>query len=396
MNIVVLIDSCTRALSNVAFDALSKRTTVITDIRELSEEYLHNDYSLVIFEPALQVIVTPEILQEASIDCYIVYQTEERVLPFKGMATLVKADYSEITWNFVYGVVNSDVAILEPYQNSRVVIDSFDSVRSKIPEELQDYFTRFYGTYLALVLKADDLVTKNSQLVDLIEVQSRIGDKAIKSVLELKELLEYTQSKVTTYEALLSKTIDLVFNGFYPERPKVLYIKQISHVSGLDTLLSVLFSAITQQYKSSCKVIKLVDNANSIATRYIPMNYVPITDKFNTGDVLRNDFILKLGTSKLMWDTLMLNRSGLEYLLVHDMRGVMNSALDPTLIDLFINEVSPDYAVLGEYTNVLSSVRTNFVEYLWDYKEISEAVGTMIVSLTGHPTVSDILEVLMA
>ena len=203
MNIVVLIDSCTRALSNVAFDALSKRTTVITDIRELSEEYLHNDYSLVIFEPALQVIVTPEILQEASIGCYIVYQTEERVLPFKGMATLVKADYSEITWNFVYGVVNSDVAILEPYQNSRVVIDSFDSVRSKIPEELQDYFTRFYGTYLALVLKADDLVTKNSQLVDLIEVQSRIGDKAIKSVLELKELLEYTQSKVTTYEALL-------------------------------------------------------------------------------------------------------------------------------------------------------------------------------------------------
>ena len=158
----------------------------------------------------------------------------------------------------------------------------------------------------------------------------------------------------------------------------------------------MLFPAITQQYKSSCKVIKLVDNANSIATRYIPMNYVPITDKFNTGDVLRNDFILKLGTSKLMWDTLMLNRSGLEYLLIHDMRGVMNSALDPTLIDLFINEVSPDYAVLGEYTNVLSSVRTNFVEYLWDYKEISEAVGTMIVALTGHPTVSDILEVLMA
>ena len=396
MNIVVLVDSFTRATSDVAFDALSKRTTVITDIRELSEEYLHNEYSLVIFEPALQVIVTPEILQESDIQCYIVYQTEERVLPFKSIATLVKADYSEITWNFVYGVVNSDVAILEPYQNSRTVIDSFSSIRSKIPEELQDYFTRFFGTYLALAASADNLVTKNSQLVDLIEAQSSIGNKAIKSVLELKNLLEYTQSKVTNYEALLSKTIDLVFNGFYPERPRVLYIKQISHVSGLDTLLSVLFSSITQQYKSSCKVIKLVDSANSISTRYIPMNYIPVTDKFNTGDVLRNDFILKLGTSRLMWDTLMLNRSGLEYLIVHDMRGVMRSALDPTLIDLFINEVSPDYASLGEYTNVLSGYSTNFVEYLWDYKEISEVFGSKIVTLTGHPTVSDILEVLMS
>lgn len=396
-NIAVLIDVFTKAtVKTISYDALSKHVSVITDIREISDE--HSKASLVIFEPALGMIVTPEILvqvkSEQNLTVYIVFQSNCVEELYAGIATCIRADYSNISWNFVYAVVNLDSAILEPYQRSIKVLDEFKSVRSKLPEDLQEYFERFRGTYLNLILQTQNLVAQNAELQATVEAQAEIGKQTIAGLLELKQLFDKSQDKVNAYELLLSKEYDTVFGGFYPERPRVLYIKQISHVAGIDLFLSVLFSVLTKQYRSSCKILKLLDSSNALDFRYIPNNYTVVTDPYNISELLANDFLLKLGSLNVMFDTLMLNRSGLEYLIVHDMRGTMSYALNSNLIDLQVHETSADYAVLGEYDNVFSSGGEHVV-FPWDFKECAQYTGTSVIKLANHPTVGAILDLLI-
>ena len=77
-----------------------------------------------------------------------------------------------------------------------------------------------------------------------------------------------------------------------------------------------------------------------------------------------------------------------------DMRSTLNSALDPTLVDLRINEMSQDYVMLGEYDNVLSDAGKK-AAFPWSFKEIQKHSGTKSVRLVNHPTVVSILEQLM-
>lgn len=396
-NVAVLLDEFTKAtVDSVMYDVLSKHASVLTDIREIGEE--HKQAKVVVFEPALFVIVTPEILtrfiEEFEIKVYIIYQNEEVLSGFKGLAEFVYASYADISWNLVYAAINGDTAILEPYQKSLRILDSFHAVKAKLPEDMQEYIDRFRASYIEMMGASQRLLEENALLRETTDAQETIGRQTIAGLLELNSLMTDMQTRLHSYEALLSEDYDVTFGGFYPERPKVLYIKQVSHVAGIDTLLAVLFSVLTQQYKMSCKIVKLVDHTNALQMRYVPSTYVPLVDSYNSGDVLTNDFVVKLGAFKIMFDGLMLNRSGLDYLIVHDMRGTPNDALDTTLIDLRINEVSDDYAVLGQYDNVLCGT-SKLSTFLWSFKDCQKFTGSRVVRLANHPTIGAILDLLI-
>lgn len=396
-NIVVLIDQFTKTtVDGVTYDALNKHVAIITDMKELAET--HYDAHLVIFEPSLSVIVTPEILHEAitslKLHVHLFYQHADVIAPVASMCKCIKADYSEIDWNLVYAAVREDLAILEPYQRSVKVLESFKRVEERIPEDMREYILRFRGSYLALAARVNYLLDENAQLVETVATQEKLGEQAVAGISELKDLLDDCQHKCNAYEALLSKSYDVVKGGFFPDRPRVLYIKCISHVAGIDALISVLFAALQQQYKASVKVIKLVDSGAALQLRYVPNFYEPVQDSYNTASLLQNDFLVKLGGYAMMFDTLLLNRSGLEYLIVHDMRSTPNSALDPTLVDLRINEMSQDYAALGEYDNVLSDGGKH-ATFPWSYKDVAKNPGTKSVRLVNHPTIVSILDALI-
>lgn len=396
-NLLVLIDQFTKdTVDTITYDVLSKHAGVITDIRELGDDQFKSD--VVIFEPSVSIIVTPEILAEIvprlQLRIFLVYQNDDVARVLRDWVTPIKADYSDINWNFIYAIVNGDQAILEPYQASKNILDGFQSFRSKIPADVMDYMNRFRGTYLSLLKSTTAALTENARLHEMLEVQSKIGHQTVQGLTELKALLDQSQDRVNSYEALLSETYDITFGGFYPERPRVMYIKEISHVAGVDTFLSVLFSVLSKQYKCSCKIIKLVDSSNALTMRYVPNIYVAVTDTYNTSELLENNFLMKLGAFNVMFDTLMLNRSGLDYLIVHDMRGTPSPALDDTLVDLRINEVSADYAVLGEYDNVFSDVGKK-ATFPWSFKECQKYTGSQAIKLANHPTIGAVLDLLM-
>lgn len=396
-NITVLIDQFTKdSVDSITYDALNKHTTIITDMKELAE--IHRGTSLVMFEPAVSFVVTPQILSEAidslAISPVLIYQSDAAIMAIASLCNCVKADYSVIDWNIVYAAVRKDSAILEPYQRSVRMLDGYKAIRNRIPADMQDYFTRFHASYMDLAAVTNKLLEENARLNETVETQEKLGEIAVAGITELKDLLDRSQDKCNAYETLLSKSYDVTKGGFFPDRPKVLYIKCISHVAGMDTLISVLFAAIKTQYKASIKVVKLVDAGSAQQLHYVPNFYVHVRDSYNTAVLLESEHLLKLGAHAIMFDTLLLNRSGLEYLIVHDMRSTPNSALDGTLVDLRLNEMTADYAMLGEYDNVVSDVSKG-VMFPWVWRDIQKHTGTKSVRLVNHPTVVSILEQLI-
>lgn len=396
-NVVILIDSFTKTtVTSITYDDIAKHAAIITDVKELSDSYM--ECNLVIFETAIPLIVTPECLEELidtlKIKVFLVYQKEEIIAAIKKYCTAVKADYSNVSWPFVYAVVNGDYAILQPFQESQYILDSFTSVRAKLPVDLREYFERFRGTYMNLAASVNALLDRISRLQEVADIQEKIGAQTISGLKELKKLLDQSQDKCNTYEALLSKSYDTVKNGFFPDRPRILYIKEISHLAGIDIFISVIFSVLTQQYKSSVKVIALVDASSALKLQFIPNYYIPLSDSYNTAELLQSDFVMKLGGYSLMFDTLLLNRSGLEYLIIHDCRSTPHSALDQSLIDLRINEMTQDYSAFGAYDNVLSDGGRH-TSFMWIYKEIRKYSGSKSIRLSNHPTIRTILDLII-
>lgn len=396
-NTVVLIDMHTRkAVESIAYDALSKYVTVITDIREINESNYESD--VVIFEPAVPAIVTPEILREQvamySIKPHLIYSIDEIGKIFSDVADLVKANYSIIEWNLVYAVLNKDLAVLEPYQRMKQEPFEFATLIESLNPEAAQPVERIYRSYLTLAQSYNQLVTKNAELYSALQIQQSINAKSQKAIEELEKLLDEATQMNRTFCAMLSESYDVTFNGTFPDKPRVLYIKSISHLSGIDNLLMILYTVLIKQYKVSCKIIKLVDQANAVSLRYTPNAYVPLTDSYNTYEVLTNDFLMVLGGYNVLMNLLMMNRSGLDFLIVHDMRGTLGYALDDSLVDLKIHEMSGDYAVLGEYENVLTDMRDKG-QFYWNFAEVSNFSGTETSKLVNHPTVGHILDYLL-
>lgn len=393
-NIVLLIDQFTKnTVDSITYDALNKHVTIITDMKELAE--VHRGASVVMFEPAVSLIVTPEILQEAQeslgLKFFLFYQSDAAIAAVADKCQCIKADYSVIDWNIVYAAVRQDLAILEPYQRSVRVLDAYKGIRDRLPADLQEYFTRFHTSYMDLAGIVNTLLSENAGLRETVATQEKLGELAVSGISELKDLLDYSQDRCNAYETLLSKSYDITKGGFFPDKPRVMYIKSISHVAGMDTLISALFAALKTQYKVSVKVVKLVDAGTAQHLHYIPNYYVHVQDSYNTAVLLESEHLLKLGAYSIMFDTLLLNRSGLEYLIVHDMRSTPSCALDSTLIDLRLNELTADYVMLGEYDNVISDSSKGAM-FQWSWKEIQKHTGTKSVRLVSHPTVVSILE----
>ena len=390
--VIVLLDQFTKDSANtITYDTISQHATVVQDIREATPEL---GDTVVFFEPAAMYVATPAIVKELKDFAFVlVYSNQEIADTFPSNVKKVKCGCEVIDWNLVYAVLYQDMAILDTYAN-REPLDAYSSFEQKLPPDLKAYANRLRASYISNNQSMNDLLRQNSKLQEQLAVQTSIGERAMSGLLEMKELFDRAQTKLHSYELMLSASSNVPFNDFYADKPNILLVKSISHLAGIDVLLSTLYSVITNQYRSSCKVVKLVDSSNARDIRYTPNNYKPLGDAFDTSEILMNDFILKLGAYNGLFDHLLLNRSGLNYLIVHDMRGMLQPCLDDSLVTLRLNEMTSDYAAIGEYSNILSEEGSN-VEFPWSDAECRKYAGTKITRLTNHPTVTKILSLII-
>lgn len=395
-SVTVLIDLYTRnAAETITYDAITKQASVVSDIREVTDAYY--GAKLVFFESSVPSIVTPEVLRQIvtnyNVTAYLVYQTEEVLDLFRDIVHGIRCSFATIDWNLIYAVINDDKAILENYQRKEIGVFEMATLFDGLPAECVDPINKLYRSYLSLGQQTRDMATQLVAAKESLANYESVATRTTGIIKELKDLYDDVVRQNRMLAAMLSESYDVTFAGMYMNRPKVLYIKSISHLSGIDNLIMVLYSVLTKQYKVSAKVVKLVDSANAVSLRYVPNIYFPLSDSYNTHDVLVNDFLMSLASYNLLMGQLMLNRSRLDVLIVHDVRGTMNSALDASLYDLRLNEMSADYATMVEYTNVLSDYTG--AEFQWSFTEVSKFTGTNAAKLANHPCVTKILDYIM-
>ena len=389
--VVFLLDQYTRRVTtHLPYDALSKHCVIITDIRELTDEYY--GYNFIFCEPSVPMMVTPEILQQilslTQVKAFMLCNSKNCGEMFEGIAKVEYVDFRRMDWNLLYAVINSDQAMMESYRDLNAVALEFTSFLNEVPDNIKEPITRMYKSYVNTVIKLREVEKENCEKLAEIDTYKKVYALLHESAAGLREVNRKIENEKNMLTAMLSKSCDVTFSGLYTERPRVLYIKSIGHLPGIDNLLLTLHTVLTSQYRVSCKVVKLVDSSSGISLRYIPNVYVPLAQQYTTSDVLDNNFLVSLGSYTMLFGMLMLNRSGLNTLIVHDCRGDFSEALEDSLIDLKLYELPGDYAVLSEYNNILSSVSS--AEYVWDFNVVQKETGTRSAKLANHPTVTSI------
>lgn len=395
-SVVVLLDTYTRhSVDTITYDAIAKHASIVSDIREISDVYY--GASFVFFDASIPSIVTPELLNHVvstfKVKPFLVYQNDAVRDLLSDNVTAIKSGYRTIEWNLIYAVVNGDTAIMETYQRAGIEPYELASLYENLPEAFVEPINKMYHSYLSLGQQLHKLMEERVQLKESIGNYRSVAVRTNSIIQELKNLYDEVVGENRVLAAMLSESYDKTFKGIFLDRPRVLYIKTISHLSGIDNLIMVLYSVLTKQYKVSVKVVKLVDSANAVSLRYVPNVYFPLSDSYNTHDVLVNDFLLSLASFNLLMGQLMLNRSRLDYLIVHDMRGTLNPALDSSLYDLRLNEMSSDYATLVEYDSILSDYKK--APFYWSFSDVAEYTGTNALKLANNKTISSILDFLM-
>lgn len=397
-NCIVVIDRDTKAqVDSISYIEISNNAIILNDINEIAEIY--SDYCVVLFEPIILSGVTLPYLRELKYKYnirFILVGSDKNLLSIlESVCEIEFCNYKNIDINLIYAVVMKDMAILEYYTNTSEILSNYSSIQERLPIDAKDYYKILYTNLLDISSQYNHLLSENLILKSENDSYRVILEKMKKGVKELHQYYSEMHNNIKEYQTSLIKSYAKKVTGDYPDKPNILYFKQHQHIPGFDILLNIFYFVLSIQYKTSCKIVKLIDSSNALNTRYIPDKYTILQNTYNNKDVLINDFILKQGAYDLMFDLILLNRAKLKYLVIHDMRGTSSLALDNSLINSTVHLVSSEYLEFFDQESILTDVR-EIAEMFWNSMEYMRIpIEERLLKLSAHPTIVNLLTKIM-
>lgn len=121
------------------------------------------------------------------------------------------------------------------------------------------------------------------------------------------------------YEVALQKDFyDKVDISKYKNRPVVLYLKEYEELLFFSSFIDTLFNMIYYQNKLPVKVLLLADSSFSKRLLKLPSKCHIVHDSYTKGELVENDFIVKIGNYDKVLDLLLTNEVRLGCLIVID------------------------------------------------------------------------------
>ena len=152
------------------------------------------------------------------------------------------------------------------------------------------------------------LTSENNSLIEGFEEMMRNSIKLNKS---LKE-----------YERIMSKDVySKISLSNYPNRPIIVYLKEIEELVHQNALIDTLFEILRLQGRHSVKVLRLFDGASCRRVKALPDNYHVIRNQFLVSEITTNDFIAKVGDYREILDIILSNKTGLDVLILVDSKA---------------------------------------------------------------------------
>ena len=124
------------------------------------------------------------------------------------------------------------------------------------------------------------------------------------------------------YERIMSKDVySKISLSNYPNRPIIVYLKEIEELVHQNALIDTLFEILRLQGRHSVKVLRLFDGASCRRVKALPDNYHIVRNQFLVSEITTNDFIAKVGDYREILDIILSNKTGLDVLILVDSKA---------------------------------------------------------------------------
>lgn len=356
-NFMILYDHVSKKMiKNNIMDLTQQGAIFINSLVEITEEIVKQTRTCIVLEGIMRLpnIVSQLKLYKNLLGLEFIYIGDDSFWysSVKDLVRIYECGIEYLDIKIITAALYNDNAYkTDPVSNKhfRTALDDVNLIKkhsdlyTKEVVELADTYSFLYGIVEEYKNKIAELEQKNSELEKQCALFERENQKYLRGYASILEDTRKLNKTLLQYESIITKDIyDKVILSNYPNRPKIVYLKEFELVDHFFTLISILFDMVKLQCKMSVKVVILYDSKTSRRLQMLPSYYKIIHNSFTNSDVIANDFIAKSGNYLEIFDLLLSNKSSLDLLLVVDCKSVQDIVLSGSMIQLPICK-SPKY-----------------------------------------------------
>lgn len=310
--------------------------TIVNNFDEITDDMLSNNKNLIILESYFQNNASYSDVRLfkslfGSLRFVFLGVNQEFLDTLKEYGDVFCADPTLIDYEMIQAAVFGDkvledtTGIVHNYNDNanfaKNILENEDTFDSKVINIARDFLSleselrRQHMLCAEWKEKTENLQNVNAHLTSennsLIEGFEEMMRNSIKLNKSLKE-----------YERIMSKDVySKISLSNYPNRPIIIYLKEIEELVHQNALIDTLFEILRLQGRHSVKVLRLFDGASCRRVKALPDNYHVIRNQFLVSEITTNDFIAKVGDYREILDIILSNKTGLDVLILVDSKA---------------------------------------------------------------------------
>lgn len=334
---LLLINSDNKAeLVEGLADIIKQGVLILSDISEVQSAVLTDYKDIVIVQDFPKdglVLGKLKIWKYLfTINIYYIYNDKRFVSLLEDVAQCVQFDYTHINGATLQAIVDNDKALLGEL-DAPIDKDIFKQSESiarrlldnKASEELQilaDAFINLQELYSNTLERLNLFKESSMELENKLLNITHTKDKLLARQVDLLANIHKINNNIKQYNVILDRDVyDKVYTSDFNNKPVIIYIKEWEEFLHLESFLQTLYDCFRVKARLSCKIIKLLDSSSSKKVLAIPEKYYNVQSKFNSKYLDNNDFIIRFGNHVEVLKQLLINRVGVDVLIVYDQKS---------------------------------------------------------------------------
>jgi hypothetical protein len=333
-NVILLVDTFTRSRmkTNVA-DLAAYDVKIVNTLREISSKILEKTTTVVILEDFLrksQAYSDLELYKDILGLKYVYIGLDDTLLSsVSHIAKTYRMDPTLLDYDMMYGIIFEDPLMQARYLEETKISSEGEQIAFRLLQDpdqseeirrLSENLISLYAIQRSTYHKLEVQEELSQQLKLSLQQLTEYDEVLENAYLEIIANARHLNRSLKQFEPILARDVyDKVPLSKYPQRPMIIYLKEYQELHHLNSFINILFAMFKRQYKNSVKVVRLYDSSSSKRLLGIrDERYVRLKNNFLYSDVVSNDFLIKTGNYRKMFDILLDNKNGLGILIVVD------------------------------------------------------------------------------
>ena len=332
---LLLLDNESRLIikTNIA-DLVKGFVTIVSNFSEITEEMLKKTKVIFVLEPFLKTPNSFSLIKvyKKLYDLNIIYLglDNKKLEIMKKYGRVFRVDVSLISSEVLLAADVGD----ESLENNEDEVDRFREYNDEIDAILDDAksketirIARMYKELFQFNGEVYRRLQEGNKEVDLLKAENEStlveNTRLVNGYSEIIKKSFKLMNALKDYEHVLSKDVyEKIDLSKYSDKPLILYFKEYEELVNTDLFIETLFDVFRIQNKNSVKVLSLFDSLSSKRMKTLPSYYTILGNSYAIKDVINGDFIAKSGDYRSILDTILLNKVGINVLLIFDFKSI--------------------------------------------------------------------------